>query len=775
MFEPRDPRHQPTGQPHQQGRLPVSSGGADDIHLLDRLSAIYRHRRLVVSVFAIVVTLMMLQSYSTIPLFRATARVQIDDEQSVLVTGLDTSDPVYWTDPEPYFETQYRIIRSPGLAQYTVKQLNLSTVADFSGEAPVQFGPLQAVRVARETVMGWARTVGTSALGYIRPDAVTPATPPLDEDEVGDEPLADADDADAHIGAFVSRIAVSPVVNTRLVDIMFTSTDPVFAAEAINAHVQTYVERNLERRLETVQQTLEWVTGQLETQQAAVESSELALADYRESQDALSLNASTDIISTTLARISSEMTQARTVRAQKESLYNQVRDLDPNSQNALSFPAVARSQGVTQVTATVTQLEAERAQLATRYLEQHPEMVRINSEIANANRQVTTAVRNAIRAVETDYQSALSEEQRLQSEFDQQKLRAEDLSRKNVRYSSLERQSESNQRVYENLLTQQNELQVVANSRSNNVQLMDLAQVPGGPFTPNTRRDWMTAVMVGLMFAVGLVVVVEYLDDTLKTPDDVSRRLHLPLLGLVPAVRGERPPLLTEADVPHDFGEAFRSLRTALVFTSGSSSSRVIGVTSTQPLEGKTTTAVNLALVLAIGGARVLLIDGDMRRPSVHKSLGMANSVGLSHVLVGQARIREAIQRTHDPNLFALTGGQPPPNPSELLASDRMRSLLTSLETGPFDWIVVDTPPVLAVTDCVILAPLMSGMVFVAGAEMTRAAHAERATEMLRAGGNANVIGVVLNRVDFARNKYYYSRYYGYHYKSYYGDSSAAA
>jgi capsular exopolysaccharide synthesis family protein len=754
------------------GRFPVSSGGGEQVHPLDRLSDIYRHRPLVVSVFTIVVTLMMLQSYSTIPLYRATARVQIDNEQSVLVAGLDSNDPVYWTDPEPYFETQYRIIRSTGIARHTVRRLDVTMAPELTSEAPRALEPLGAIRAARATVFEWARAVGASVRGYIRPAALeSPATPFRAEE---DELLAASDEAGARAAGFASRITVSPVVNTRLVDVEFTSTDPAFAAEAVNTHVETYVQRNLARRLDSVQQTLEWVNSQLATQQAAVEAGDLALADYRVSQDALSLNVSTDIVTTRLASLNDSVTRAETDRQRKESLHNRVTDLDPNGGSALAFPAIAQSAGVSQSTDTVTQLEAERAQLATRYLEQHPEMVRINSEIANANRQVTTAIRHAIRAVETDYQSALSEEQRLQGEFDQQKLRAEDLSRKAVRYSSLERQSESHQRVYENLLQQQNELQIVANSRSNNVQVMNLAQVPGAPFTPNTRRDWMIAALVGLIFAVGLVVVVEHLDDTIKTPDDVSRRLHLPLLGLVPAVRGDRPPLLS-AEVPHDFGEAFRSLRTALVFTSGSSSSRVIGVTSTQPLEGKTTSAVNLALALAVGGARVLLIDADMRRPSVHKSLGMANSVGLSNVLVWRARIREAIQRTHHPNLFALTGGQPPPNPSELLASDRMRGLLTSLESGPFDWIVIDSPPVLAVTDSVILAPLMSGMVFAVGAEMTRAAHAERAVEMLRAAGNANVVGVVLNRVDFARDRYYYSRSYGYHHTNYYGDMSAAA
>ena len=760
MFEPRDPRRQPAGQLPQRGHLPVSTGSSDEVHLLDRLTAVYRHRRLVISVFTIVVTLMMLQSYSTIPLYRASARVLIEDERVVMVAGMDSNDPIYWADPEPYYETQYRILQSPGLASYTIQRIDLSAVPEFSGEAASQFGPLKAIRSTRTTILGWARTVGAGVLGFIRPDAVEQPRTPTDVME--DETLAGSAEESALAGSFVDRINVSPVVNTRLVDIMFTARDPVFAAVAVNAHVETYVQRNLDRRLETVQQTLDWVTGELATQQAAVESSDRGLAEYRESQDALSFNSSTDIVTTRLASLNDAVTRAESDRLQKESRYTQVSDLDPDSDAAVTFPAIAVSPGVMQITARLEQLEVDKVRLSGRYGERHPDIVKINSEIESARLQVNIEVRRAIQAIETEYRSALDEEQRLRREFDQQKLRAEDLSRKEVGYGVLERQSESNQRVYESLLQQQKELQVVANSRANNVQVMDRAQVPSAPFTPNSRRDWMTAVVIGLMFAVGLVVVVEYVDDTIKTPDDVSQRLHLPLLGLLPAVRGERPPGLS-AEVPPDFGEAFRSLRTSLVFSCGGSPSRLIGVTSTQPLEGKTTTAGNLALVLALGGTRVLLIDADMRRPSVHKSLGMANSVGLSHVLVGQAKIREAIQRTHDPNLFALTAGQPPPNPSELLASDRMRSLLTSLESGPFDWIIIDAPPVLAVTDSVILASLVAGVVFVVGAEMTRSAHAARAVQMLRSGDNAKVHGVVLNRVDFARNKYYYSRYYGYH------------
>jgi capsular exopolysaccharide synthesis family protein len=252
----------------------------------------------------------------------------------------------------------------------------------------------------------------------------------------------------------------------------------------------------------------------------------------------------------------------------------------------------------------------------------------------------------------------------------------------------------------------------------------------------------------------------------------VTGRLRLPLLGLVPSVRDKRVPLLSEP-VPHDFGEAFRSLRTSLVFTSASEGPRVVAVTSSQPLEGKTTTACNLGMVLALGGARVLLVDADMRRPGLHTVIGAKNEVGLSHLLVGQARVRDAVQKTTEPNLFVITAGLIPPNPSELLSSERMTALLANLRSGPFDWVIIDTPPVLAVTDAVIVARAVSGVVFVIGSEMTRRAHAERAVEVLLSG-RPKTMGAVLNRVNFQRNKYYYSRYYGYHYQNYYGQDTAA-
>ncbi len=352
------------------------------------------------------------------------------------------------------------------------------------------------------------------------------------------------------------------------------------------------------------------------------------------------------------------------------------------------------------------------------------------------------------------------------------KAAATALGRKGVDYAVLLREAESNRTIHNQLVTREKELRVVANSRTNNVRLVDRAAVPGSPFTPNHRSDWMFALMLGLVLALAAAFGIDYLDDTVKTPEDVTRRLKLKLLGLVPIAAGDRHPLIS-GPVPHDFGEAYRAIRTSLAAQLPGDGPRIVAVASSQPLEGKTTTAVNIAMAFAVGGARVLLIDADMRRPSIHKALRMTNDRGLSQLLAGQARMREVVQRTHDPNLLTITAGRTPANPSELLASERMRALLTGLESGPFDWIIIDPPPVLAVTDAVILAPLVHAMTFVIGAEMTRWRLAERALETLL-GSNPRHVFAVLNKVNFGRNKYYYSRYYGHQYKNYYAESPAA-
>jgi succinoglycan biosynthesis transport protein ExoP len=715
-----------------------------EVHLLDRLAVVFKHLRLIAAVFAIVVSLAMLESYSATPLYRSQARIVIQDERSTAIGTLNSNDPAYWQDPEPYFNTQYRILQSRGLARRVIKLIPPPPVT-----LPTAFA--RTVALPRQLVHRWRA----------QPPSESEAPP---KDETAGESAA--------IGAFLGGLEIAPVKGTRLVEIIYSSPDPAYAALAANTVAQEYVQQNLDSKLQNTNSTLDWLKGELDKQRQKVEAAERATANYQEGQNAMSLDDRQNIVIDRLKSLNDAVTKAKTTRLQKEALHRQIGDLTPDSAGVDTFPGLAQNTTIQEIRQQLAQLTGEKARLLQTRTANHPDVAKVNAAIESANVRLRSETGKVLDSIGNDYRTALAEERSLSASLEEQKRQAIDLNRKNINYSILQREAEGERHVYNALLQQEKEMRVISNSRANNVQLMDAAEVPGGPYTPNHGRDWLMALVLGLALGVAFAYTIEYLDDTLKIPDDITRRLKLPLLGLVPAVSGSRVPMLLNP-VPHDFGEAFRSLRTSLVFTNGTDGNRMIAVTSSQPLEGKTTTACNLAVALALGGARVMLIDADMRRPGLHRTMGLRNDVGLSHVLTGQGRIRDAVQRTSDPNLYVMTAGRTPPNPSELLSSARMKHLIANLKTSPFDWVIIDTPPVLAVTDAVIVAPYVAGLVFVVGSEMTRRAHAERAIEMIQSG-KPNIIGAVLNRVDLNRNKYYYSRYYGYHYKNYYGSEAPA-
>ncbi|HXH05546.1 MAG TPA: polysaccharide biosynthesis tyrosine autokinase [Vicinamibacterales bacterium] len=746
---------EPAGAPSSEP-LPLPAPVLEDVTILDRLVVVARRARLIACVAAAVAALVLLHSYSTVPLYRAYAKILIQDERQAAVANLNANDPAYWQDPEPYYQTQYRILQSRGLARRVVRRLEREHPGAIArGLAMPATGPLAAVRSAREQLAGLARRL-------LRRDP--PAVEPPAVDETARE--------SALIGAFLGGIEVAPVKGTRLVDLSYSAPDPAFAALAVNTLAEEYVQQNLDLRLENTQKMLAWLTEELAKQQKKVEAAERAMAEYRDVQNAISLDERQNIVVARLNQLNDVVTRAKAERLAKEALYTQVRDLDPQRDPVDTFPAIAGNARLQELRSQLATAQAERARMAQRWGERHPEMVKLAASIENLQRQIQQEAAKTIESIRNEYLSALAAERNLSASLEEAKRQAMDLNRKSASYTVLQREAESERQVYQALLQQEKELRVISNSRTNNVQIMERAETPKAPYTPNRRKDWLAAIVLGLALGVGLAFLLEYIDDTLKTPDDVTKRLGLPLLGIVPAVRGERAPVL-DGPVPHDFGEAFRSLRTSLVFTSGGEGPRLIAVTSTCPLEGKTTTAYNIAKALAVGGARVLVIDADMRRPGLHRTMGIANQAGLSHLLTGQAKFREVVRATADPNLWVITAGRTPPNPSELLASEPMSRLLATLAEGPFDWVIIDTPPVLAVTDAVILAPRVTGVVFVVGAEMTRRVHASRAIETLQTS-RPRIAGVVLNRVDFDRNRYYYSRYYGYQYKGYYSRAAAA-
>ncbi len=748
MSASQPPTHHPASPPAAQRVSPSTP----EPHLFDRISVLYKYRWAAIGVFLTVASWVMVDSYTSMPIYRASARVLIEDVNNDIATPSEISRSVTLVDPEIYMQTQLRIIRGRDLSQRVARKLDLQKVAEFNGQGP------KPTQLARGIAMvkfyaTWPYRLITSS------SSAPPVLPPSDDG-------ASSGDV-AHV--LNSRLGVAQVRGSQLVDLSYDGPDPVFAARAVNTFADEYVSENLALKVQSLEQSAEWLTGEVERQGKLVQASEMALTQYRERQDAGALDSSQNIVVARLTQLNEASTKARTDRIQKESQWKQIQAAGQDLESISSVIANASVQGLR---AQLNTLQQERSRVSERYGEKHPDWLKVNSQLANTERQLEAEIKKAVQNAKNEYEGALTQERVIQESVNESKRAATNLGRKGVDYSVLVREAESNRTVYNQLLTREKELRVVANSRTNNVRVVDRAEIPGAPITPNHRRDWAYAIALGLALALGMAFGIDYLDDTVKTPEDITRRLKLKFLGLVPIVGGERHPLIS-GPVPHDFGEAYRSIRTALASQFPADGARVVAVASSQPLEGKTTTAVNIAMALAVGGARVLLIDADMRRPSVHKALRMTNDRGLSQLLAGQSRMREVVQRTHDPNLLAITAGRTPANPSELLASDRMRALLTGLETGPFDWIIIDTPPVLAVTDAVILAPLVGAVAFVIGAEMTRWRLAERAVETLL-GSNPRQVLAVLNKVNFGRNKYYYSRYYGHQYKNYYAESPAA-
>jgi capsular exopolysaccharide synthesis family protein len=742
------------------GEVPLSPvapvhQGPQSVHLLDRLNAVFRHRRLAGSAFALVVGVMMIQTYSTKPMYQTAARVQIEDEKVTNFSNLNPNAPtLFATDATEYRKTQYSILRSRGLAKRVVNSLGLTSRSSVFNDESRPRDPISLLREARASASTWVRSL------FAKPDA-QPAPRPT--------PSEDAQES-AAISAFLAGVDITPESDTRLVQIWYRHSSAQFAAQAANAIADQYTKQNIEQRAQATEKVIAWVRNEVKTQEQQLQDLQGQMETYREKNNALSLDNKQNVVGARLAQLNEAVTRARIAREQAQAHYEQIKSADPKNDAADTFPSIGLDQRVVAArNALNSAISARDAMLARGLGPEFQGVVRAKQDVANAQDALTAARAAVIESARNAYQAAALEERQISSSYEEAKTGQQDLERKSVQYGTLQRQADTTQNTLNTLLTQEKELGVVANSKENNVTIIDRAEIPTFPYAPNPRKEWLSAILAGIVVAFGLAFGIEYLDDTVKTPEDVTRRLKLPLLGLVPAIRGDRVPVLTEA-VPHDFGEAFRSLRTSLVFTSATEHTRIVAVTSSQPLEGKTTTAANLALALALGGSRVLLIDADMRRPGLHKTLGIQNTTGLSHLLTAQARVRDAVQRTAEPNLLVITAGQTPPNPSELLASERMLSFLTNLQNGPFDWVLIDTPPVLAVTDAVILAPRVSGVVFVIGSEMTRRVHSERALDTLRTSRPRGLTGV-LNRVDFDRNKYYYSRYYGYQYKSYYGQN----
>ena len=712
-----------------------------DVHLLDYVRVLYKRRWTATTVFLIVLLATAVYTFTATPVYEARTRLLIESDDPNIVSFKEVIDK--GPAESDYYQTQYNILQSRTLARDTLDDLKLWDNPHFA--APPA-GRLTQLAALAARLIPFGRDTGQKA--------AAPA------DEAGTQSRA--------VDRFLEHLTISPVRNSRLVDVRYRLQDAAVAAAVANGVAKNYIEQNLSYKFTASRDASDWLGERLAEQRAQVEKAELALQQYREQNEAISLDDRQNIVVQKLADLNAAVTKAKTERLQKEAMYRQLSATGPDAAMLDTFPAILGNAFIQTQKTELAALQRQQAQLAERLGDRHPDMVKVKSAIQNAEAELRAEVAKVVQAVRTEYQTALAQEESLAAAISQQKGEALAMNRKAIEYTVLEREVDSGRQIYQSLMQRAKETSVTGELKSSNVRVVDRAEVPRQPVAPRGLLSLVLALFGGTFLACGLVFFFEYLDSRIKTPEEIETRLGLPAIGLIPALGKnwrQVEPLLSNG-VPPAFAEAFKTLRTNVLFSAAEKGCRVVVVTSSGPGEGKTIVASNLAIGVAHAGQRVLLVDGDLRRPRVHEVFAFDQEPGLSNALVGDAKASDAVRRTDVAGLCVLTAGRVPPNAAELLGSRRFKELLTSIR-GQFDWVIIDSPPVMAVTDPNILANLSDSVVFVIGAEMTSYKIARRAVEQLERG-RVVFAGGVLNRVQIQRHSYYYSQYYRREYADYY-------
>lgn len=722
-----------------------------ELRLAGLVRAVYKRRWLAVTIAIIAVGLSAVYAFTAVPIYGSTTRLLIEsNEQNVVAFDEVVEENQGASD---YYQTQHNILQSRSLVRRMLDKQKLWDQFYASADSASRPSGILASLRQLPTLIDWRGR---------RPSSGAAAT-------LADETAQQS----AVIDSVLEGLSITPIRQSRLVDVSFESRDASLAAQVANGMAQAYIEQNLEYRFLASNEATAWLGDRVAEQRQQVEAAEAALQRYREQNDAISLEDTENIVVQKLADLNAAVTRAKTVRIEKEALYNQLRHGQSNQVVLDTFPAILSNAFIQQQKAALADLQRQQAQLSENLGPKHPDLIKLGAALQLAQAKLDAEVSKVVESVRSEFLAAAAQESSLTAALNSQKSEAQAMNRKAIDYNVLARDVESSKQMYESLLQRAKETGVAGALRTTNIRVVDAAERPRAPIRPKKGTAVVSGGFAGVALALVLVLLFEFLDSRLKTPDDVKVHLGLSTLGMLPLLDIENPsdlsPLAGDLSSPQ-FAEALKTLRTSLLFSTTEKGSKAILVTSAGPGEGKSTVASHIAASLADVGQRTLLVDADMRRPKIHVILGLNDDPGLSNLLVGQAKASEVIRHVLHPNLWVITAGTLPPNPAELVGGARFKAVLASLHQH-FDWIVIDSPPVMAVTDAALIGHTAHAAVFVVEAETTKRQNARKAIEQLDRA-KAKIVGVVLNRVDFKANPFYYSAYYRPEYSSYYASSA---
>ncbi|HTG95295.1 MAG TPA: polysaccharide biosynthesis tyrosine autokinase [Pyrinomonadaceae bacterium] len=760
-----------------------------EVHLRDYWRTIRKRLWLIIGVAVIISSIAAIRQARLPDRYTARARVQVDAESYSPALGASKGSTYYidnsYVDPE-YFNTQLQILTSPTLLRRVAKNLDLEHNRNFlNSQAP-----------QRSTWQNLSRMVGLESkteaparLNQVPVTAEDPAQPLRSTTGSVDEP-GDIARLAPYVSELQAILEVEPVKRTRLIDIRATHTDPKVATKVSNAVADAFGLWNLEVRTKTNSIAGTYLQKRIAELQSQIRNGEEQLVNYAQGHQILSLDSTQNTVVERLAGLNKQLLDAENERNLAEAAYKS--NLAPG---AAAASAEVSDKQIADLRVKLADLKQKKVQLLLTDTEESPEVKDVTEQINTLEKQLTEVRSSATSLVttnlETHYRQALAREKTLRESFDKQRAETVTQNQAAINYNILKQEIQTNKGLLEGLMQRAKENDVSMAGTPNNIHVVDYASEPDGPVGPRRIQSIVIAAVLSLAFGVALALFLEYLDDTVKSPEDVERGLRLPALAVIPVAgrsarqrllpfagkqqrangNGNGRELLLNSEGPSVEAEAYRHLRTSVLLSTPGRAPRTLLVTSSVPSEGKTTTVVNMATVLSQTDSKVLVIDADMRRPRLHHVFGMENRAGLSSLLSSEITADEllsVVNRYGESNIYLLSSGPIPPNPAELLGSEQMRNLLARA-SAEFKYVIIDSPPIASFTDGVLISSIVDGVLLVVQGGKTSRQVVKRTRQMLQEIG-AKVIGVVLNKIDLRSQDYYY---YHQDYKNYYyGESN---
>ena len=744
---------------------PYGVAADDPASFKNYLFVILKRKWLILSLVLVVTSLVAIQSFRAPSIYEGETTIRIQQKapnilqtDKLVING--QADPNFWG-------TQLKLLQNPALARQVVLNLDLQhNSAFFGGQS--QGGFFESLR----------RIFSKPKTNEQR-SAVPQGLEVTTETEAPSDTLSpeEIEKLEAYEDAVIGGETIEPVPNTNLVKIIYRHSDPELAQKIANGLADVFKNYNLALASEGSNKAEVLLANEIARLQTQIKKDEETRWNYAKAHNLpLTTGDAGNLEAQRLATLSGQLLQAQSDTKQlKAQLEAAKKEADP-----FSIPDVNASARVEKLRDRISALQEQREALLVIYTKEWPAVKKLDAQITALEEELNKAPKEIVTSIQRRYEAAVSRENLLQRSYDDQKATTTQVTRDTIDLMALTQQLETNKQLFMTLSQRQRELNLSNGNSGTEVTIATYSRLPKAPVGPPRLRNIVIALLLSLAGGIGLAFLLDFLDDTVKSVEDVDRYIRLPALALIPSGRDRRlplrggqpnaPPSTTTAlamitDARSPITESYRHLRTSLLLSSAGKPPRTILITSSQPAEGKTTTGINTAFMLAQTGAQVLMIDCDLRRPRLHAQFGVPNTKGLTTWLSGEKNIDALVQQCdREPNLKVLTSGPVPPNPAELLGSEEMRKLL-GLLSEKYAHIVIDSPPAISFTDASILSTMVDGVILVVHGGRSSRAVVRRAKQQLLDVG-AHIFGVVLNNVKVETHDYYYSRYYSHYYES---------